>query len=728
MQAWRCRDAVGASFCGLTAQLLAAAGSPSSPPPASPPDPLVGPVGDWLSSWPKPWATRGTSAGPPPEQVIYLLTIRQEGTRTTAVLLPRVTRRLKAGGWGAEREYHATTLAASTASFVKPEDALIGRLLAQRWQESSWTAGRPGHRRSAPRAGAGHGSLPLAGEGWPGATTRPRAPGRDHLDVRQRRGPAALDRGRGRRDPAAASPWYVDPAAAVAGRLSFPWPRVTLAALLQAPPLEPAQAPFVRDLLAAKLPRAAAAGVGRGRGGAPGAAATRADCEPDASGRSPEDMGRPGAAPLRVCRDGGRSGRPPPDPAAVGGQPGARGTAGAEGRARRRAAAGRARPEWGRARPWQRRIWRRPGVRQQERARAGLVAAGPRRLARACARKAGRSRSTRASAIGCWSGWRLGRRSRRDRQRVVLASIWAFMIDGERVPLLPVLARRCGICDPVRTARPGPRSPPAARSTRGLTDGRVVALPADRVRPMLETLIELFDRKALAADGRLDISLSQALALAEHEAALQLRWLGGERLAELAARAAPASARSARPSRRRACARPCDPTNDTGSPGCSFIAELGLGGILADDMGLGKTIQTLAHILAEKAGRPADRPALVVVPDQPGRQLASRGRALRAGPAGAHAARRRPRADASPHIAERRSGADDLRAAAARRRDAAAGASGTWSCSTRRRRSRTRPARRPSSPAMLKARPPPVPDRHADREPSGRAVVAVRAS
>ena len=56
--------------------------------------------------------------------------------------------------------------------------------------------------------------------------------------------------------------------------------------------------------------------------------------------------------------------------------------------------------------------------------------------------------------------------------------------------------------------------------------------------------------------------------------------------------------------------------------------------------------------------------------------------------------------------------------------DAAAGRSGIWSCSTRRRRSRTRPARRHSSSARLDARPPAVPDRHADREPSGRAVVA----
>lgn len=45
-----------------------------------------------------------------------------------------------------------------------------------------------------------------------------------------------------------------------------------------------------------------------------------------------------------------------------------------------------------------------------------------------------------------------------------------------------------------------------------------------------------------------------------------------------------------------------------------LIAETGLGGILADEMGLGKTVQTLAHLLAERAAGRLDRPALVVCP------------------------------------------------------------------------------------------------------------------
>ena len=45
-----------------------------------------------------------------------------------------------------------------------------------------------------------------------------------------------------------------------------------------------------------------------------------------------------------------------------------------------------------------------------------------------------------------------------------------------------------------------------------------------------------------------------------------------------------------------------------------FLREHGLAGVLADDMGLGKTVQTLAHLLLEKAHGRMDRPSLVVAP------------------------------------------------------------------------------------------------------------------
>ncbi len=45
-----------------------------------------------------------------------------------------------------------------------------------------------------------------------------------------------------------------------------------------------------------------------------------------------------------------------------------------------------------------------------------------------------------------------------------------------------------------------------------------------------------------------------------------------------------------------------------------FLGSAGLGGVLADDMGLGKTVQTLAHLMIEKAAGRLDRPSLIVCP------------------------------------------------------------------------------------------------------------------
>ena len=77
-----------------------------------------------------------------------------------------------------------------------------------------------------------------------------------------------------------------------------------------------------------------------------------------------------------------------------------------------------------------------------------------------------------------------------------------IVIEGERIPLLPVLAQA------VRHLEAGPRRPGPLGAAPGTTlfarldDGRVIALPTDRVGPMLETLIELFDARACPRTGR----------------------------------------------------------------------------------------------------------------------------------------------------------------------------------------------------------------------------------
>lgn len=106
-----------------------------------------------------------------------------------------------------------------------------------------------------------------------------------------------------------------------------------------------------------------------------------------------------------------------------------------------------------------------------------------------------------------------------------------IVVDGARVALLPLL---------VQMIRAAPRDfDPAALAVHAdgasllarLADGRRVALPWSRVRPILATLGELYftDR----VDDGIALAEIDAARLAELEAGAQLRWLGGGRLRAL---------------------------------------------------------------------------------------------------------------------------------------------------------------------------------------------------
>ncbi|WP_305787754.1 DEAD/DEAH box helicase [Symbioplanes lichenis] len=56
------------------------------------------------------------------------------------------------------------------------------------------------------------------------------------------------------------------------------------------------------------------------------------------------------------------------------------------------------------------------------------------------------------------------------------------------------------------------------------------------------------------------------------------------------------------------------PYQERGLSWLHFLAELGLGGILADDMGLGKTAQTLSLLLTERSGGARPAPTLLICP------------------------------------------------------------------------------------------------------------------
>jgi len=186
-----------------------------------------------------------------------------------------------------------------------------------------------------------------------------------------------------------------------------------------------------------------------------------------------------------------------------------------------------------------------------------------------------------------------------------------ILVEDRRYPLLPLLL------DMIREA---PRDfSPAALAARDdaseliieLPDTTRVALPWQRIKPILATVGELYFSERIGDTLRLQVT--DAARLAELEQSVQLRWMGGERLRELARKLdgftgiAPVAAPAGLQATLRAY-------QQDGLAWMQFLREHEFGGILADDMGLGKTVQTLAHILVEKAAGRLDAPALVVAP------------------------------------------------------------------------------------------------------------------
>ncbi|NBC14038.1 MAG: helicase SNF2 [Gammaproteobacteria bacterium] len=187
-----------------------------------------------------------------------------------------------------------------------------------------------------------------------------------------------------------------------------------------------------------------------------------------------------------------------------------------------------------------------------------------------------------------------------------------LQVDERRLPLVPIVA-------PLLALGPDAELPavvsvpiPPREGDGADAEQRYVDLPGERIRPVLETLRELFGDEPPAGDGELRLSRFDAPAL-DDLAARGIALSGGRRLRDLAKQLKDLS--SIPP-----VAPPAGLTIELrayqqhGLSWLQFLRDFELGGILADDMGLGKTIQTLAHVLLEKQASRLDRPALVVAP------------------------------------------------------------------------------------------------------------------
>ena len=149
-----------------------------------------------------------------------------------------------------------------------------------------------------------------------------------------------------------------------------------------------------------------------------------------------------------------------------------------------------------------------------------------------------------------------------------------------------------------------------------LEDGRLLPVLFARLRPILETLFELYDSAPLDPHRTLRFRRSQMTRLAELDNRaedLHLNWSATDDWRQLSERLRgvehiPAVAP---PQGLHAILRPYQ---QRGLDWLQFLRQYALAGILADDMGLGKTVQTLAHLLLEKERGYAQRPSLVIAP------------------------------------------------------------------------------------------------------------------
>lgn len=145
---------------------------------------------------------------------------------------------------------------------------------------------------------------------------------------------------------------------------------------------------------------------------------------------------------------------------------------------------------------------------------------------------------------------------------------------------------------------------------------RLLRLPAARVLPLLEILLEIYDGAAPAGSTQLHfnrVQLASLTALDRMDDDSHLQWRADDDIRQLAGRlrdldgipevAPPAGLMTK-----------LRPYQQQGLDWLQFLREYGLAGILADDMGLGKTVQALAHLLLEKEAGRSDRPSLVIAP------------------------------------------------------------------------------------------------------------------
>jgi hypothetical protein len=613
----RCTCPVGWNCKHVAAALLQAIEQPPAGLAGRPVDPLAGQVGVWLAQLPHHLAESAGAA----ETLLYRLD-RPRNPAGSLTLDPRVARPLKSGRYGAGRSCTLSDLETGRAEYIEPADRLIARLMRNGYWNTPSLPDDPATMNLLMQhliaTGRCHwrdiNTVPLTlGPPRPGCFAwRLDKDGNQKVAATLAAGPGEI--------LACVAPWYADLQQGLAGPVDFGLPPLIVAAFLKAPPVAPNQAAalaaaLARDFPGLDLPGPRTDVIEEIRTDPPVPVlllANRRRTWRYSYGRNRSDD-RIDLALLGYDYDGTII-----DPAA-------------SPHELRRVENGRV-------------AVRRRHVAAERVAHERLSGLGLER-ASGFTKQKGEGKLIAFSFDGAptaWAGfvyeavpalaaegWRIefedGFRPRivdgggEWTAAVSEGSGWWFSLDlgiefdGKRVPLLPVLT---SLLRRVRDL--GAEGSLDAIARNGvvfgeLADGRHIALPLDRTKAILATLVELYHPENLSPGGTLQISAGEGAALAAAEAAMRLRWLGGERLRALAKRLqAFAQIEPVAPP-----AGLCTELRlyqQTGLDWLQFLRAFELGGILADDMGLGKTVETLAHILVEQREGRLDRPCLVVCP------------------------------------------------------------------------------------------------------------------
>jgi superfamily II DNA or RNA helicase len=194
-----------------------------------------------------------------------------------------------------------------------------------------------------------------------------------------------------------------------------------------------------------------------------------------------------------------------------------------------------------------------------------------------------------------------------DGDRGTFSLEFGIEIDGERHPLLPILEHLL--------ARGGIDAAQIVGDDliTCLDDGRVLKLPAERIKRLLAVMGDLIEAAGRTVDKSLVLPVGAAVAVLELEDVLATSWQNAAAIEAYVDRfrGEPEIVPVALPDIFKGELRHYQ---QEGVDWLQHLASHGLGGFLADDMGLGKTAQTIAHITVEFAAGRMKHPALIVVP------------------------------------------------------------------------------------------------------------------